>query len=278
MLKYSIEVVERKHKAFDISLAHRDRDKPHGISGMMRLRNDMDFTEESIVSHLPWLDELVIILQPSEDETEDLAYTLEQRYEKVRVAFYPFKIVWTPDPLFATTSERSIYSTVHMTNWGLSQCEYSWIAPIEGDCISLPSFASIRDRIDLHPNKPQYYGRTCLNLAGKRQDMISHTAPHNAGWDVPVMPNNADWYSFKYFDKWASYNMGEHMGEMVPMGWQFIHMQRCKVKNYEGYPHEKWVPFTKAYFDVAMKDYRVPFMGPRDDQLLYDWRDENVSG
>ena len=80
MLEHSIEVVERKHKAFDVSLAHRDRDKPHGISGMMRLRNDMDFTEESIVSHLPWLDELVIILQPSEDETEDLAYTLEQRY------------------------------------------------------------------------------------------------------------------------------------------------------------------------------------------------------
>lgn len=276
MHKHDIEVDERRYKKFDISLAHRNREKPHGISGMMRLRNDMDFVEESIVSHLQWLEELVIILQPSEDDTEALAYLLEEKYEKVRVAFYPFQIAWRlidPD-LFQQTPEQSVYSPIHMTNWGLSQCEYSWIAPIEGDCISLPTFAMIRDLVDLEPDRPRYFGRTCLNLAGQEQNQISHTAPHNAGWDVPVMPNNARWYSFKA-EKWASYNMGEHRNEMTPMGWQFIHMQRSKKKYADGYTvaEETWVPFTAENLKGAMADYQVPFVGRREDQLLYDWYD-----
>ncbi len=274
MHKKDIEVMERRYKKFDISLDHRNREKPHGISGMMRLRNDMDFVEEAIVSHLQWIDELVIVLQPSEDDTEALAYSLEDKYEKVRVAFYPFEIAWrllNPE-LFQSTPPESVYSPIHMTNWGLSQCDYSWVAPIEGDCISLPSFAMIRDLIDLAPDMPRYFGRTCLNLAGRNQDQFSYTAPHNAGWDVPVMPNNAKWYSFKA-EHWASYNMVEHRDQMLPMGWQFIHMQRCKTKFDDGYTvaEERWEPFNLVNLNAAMADYHVPFVGPKDDSILEDW-------
>ena len=279
MHKTDIEVMERRYKKFDVSLAHRNREKPHGISGMTRLKNDMDFVEESITSHLQWLDELVIILQPSDDDTEALAYSLEDKYEKVRVAFYPFDVAWIARPItprtiapFRDTPAHSVYSVTHMTNWGLSQCDYSWIAPIEGDCISLPTFAQIRDLIDLQPDTPRYFGRTCLNLAGRDQDQFSYTAPHNAGWDVPVMPNNASWHSIKA-EKWESYNMTDHVGGMTPMGWQFIHMQRCKKKYDGGYTvaPEKWEPFTTENLNAAIAEYNVPFVGPRDDSVLDDW-------
>jgi hypothetical protein len=84
------------------------------------------------------------------------------------------------------------------------------------------------------------------------------------------MPNNAKWYSFKA-EKWASYNMREHRDQMMGMGWQFIHMQRCKTKNWGGNPTDPWVPFNLANLQAAMDNYIVPFSGPRDDSVLEDW-------
>src|SRR3990172_493493 len=60
-----------------------------GISGCFRLRNESEFMEKSILSHLKWLDEIVLAVQPSEDDTLKIAVNLASKHPKIKVFKYP---------------------------------------------------------------------------------------------------------------------------------------------------------------------------------------------
>jgi hypothetical protein len=63
----------------------RDKPKPFGFSGCFRLRNESQFMETAILSHLPWLHEAVLVVQPSEDDTIEKAYRMANDHERIEV-------------------------------------------------------------------------------------------------------------------------------------------------------------------------------------------------
>jgi hypothetical protein len=80
----------------------RNKPKPFGFSGCFRLRNESQFMEVAIKSHLSWLDEAVLVVQPSDDDTIKKAYRMADQDKRVKVYEYPFECDWIDTPEFVT--------------------------------------------------------------------------------------------------------------------------------------------------------------------------------
>ncbi len=267
MLTEDIKAFERQHRKFDISLEKWKEKKPHGISGMFRLRNEEQFMRAAVVSHLPWLDQVVLVVQPSDDQTEEIAKGLHAEFrDKVKLAHYPFPVHGVGTTGHALASENSVYGMVHMTNWGISQCDYSWVAKIEGDVIALSTFQAIRDAVDATPDIFIHYGRVGLNIAGEKYDKISFTNPRNAGWDESVFNNHPTFHCVKA-DKFESINLHEDRSLLRNMGWSFLHTKRCKAGAKENI--ERWTLRTPENIQRALLEYNSvhPYPGIDEEAL-----------
>jgi glycosyltransferase involved in cell wall biosynthesis len=162
----------------------RNKTKPHGISACIRVRNEGQFMAAAVRSVIDHVDEVVLCVQPSEDDTFAIAADLYSKYpDKVRPVFYPLVPGWIDTPAFYNGNPDEPGHLVHMSNWALSKCRYSWILKVEGDVIALPTLPAMIKRV-LEDNRPAYYGLVILNVAGKEMNKISWENPRNGGWDV----------------------------------------------------------------------------------------------
>ncbi len=267
------KVKEWEFQAYNIDMDKWKKwlDKPVGISGCFRVRNDHEFLYEAVASHIPYLDEAVIALQPSNKETHQVIKKLLKDFpEKVRVVNYPVAPVFITDPSWETVPENSIMSFVYLSNWALSQCKYSWIARIEADVICCSSFQKIVDRVRENDAISCLYGRVILNVAGENMDQISATNPRNGGWDECVFPNNQEYH----FTKRPKYEVLESPWDDVCMGWSALHMKRCKSDKI-GWNNETYVPFTPESVATALREFNKnnPYPGldnPEGESVLFN--------
>ncbi|HET7099039.1 MAG TPA: hypothetical protein VFI61_02305 [Patescibacteria group bacterium] len=236
---------------FDIDEKFWKSKHKFGISGCFRLRNEAEFMEESILSHLPYLDEVVLAVQPSEDDTQKIAQRLASRFKKIKLFKYPVATHFIDHPDFATDRVNSIYSFVYFSNWALSKCKYTWIAKTEGDVICLNSFEDIVKQIKSEPDVTRYYGRYILNVAGKNCDKISLQKPRNHGLDEAVFNNNPDLYHFEHGGKWEVIKAHD----VKYNGFSALHLKRCKRKHQNGFDGEDWIPFTRKGVAEALVNY-----------------------
>ncbi len=256
-------------------------DKPFGISGCFRLRNESQFMEVAILSHLPYLDEAVLVVQPSDDDTVEWAHFLARVYPKIRVEFYDYVVDWIGTDGFYEKDPDEFGHLVHLSNWALDQCKYSWIAKIEGDVICLSTFERIIEQVHKHPDKLHYYGRMLLNVAGEKCDLISANHPRNAGWDVGVFPNDPRW-RFERQGKWESITPGP---DRVCFGWSGLHMKRSKTKNLRIGDKELWLGFEVSEVRAALEIFnnKMNYIGednPLGEACLFEkeWIDYYLEG
>jgi len=250
--------------------------KPFGISGCFRLRNESQFMKAAVRSFLPYLDEAVLCVQPSKDNTVELALEMaKERPDKIKVYHYPHEVDWIDTPGFYSKDPDSPGHLVHMSNYALSKCSYSWICKIEGDVIALNSLERLVDTVKANPDAHRYYGMIVLNLAGENMDMFSKENPRNGGWDEAVFPNNPDWYKFQRISKWESIPATHG----VCVGWAGIHLKRCKAGKTEGWNGETYLPLTREELSDALEIYNARHGYPASDnpygtEELFDdqWR------
>ena len=236
--------------------------KPFGISGCFRLRNESQFMRAAVESFLPFLDEAVLCVQPSDDDTELIALDLLRKHpKKVRVVNYPYVVDWIDTPGFYQNDPNKPGHLVHMSNYALSQCKYSWIAKVEGDVIALNTMGNIVDAIKDEPDARRYYGVVILNLAGKNMDKFSWQNPRNGGWDEAVFNNNPDWYKFYRIGKWESIPSTHGVNN----GWSAIHMKRCKNGMTDGWNGESYVNLTRDELSDALELYNAQHGYPAND-------------
>ena len=226
--------------------------KPFGLSGCFRLRNEDEFMADAVESFLPWLDEAVLVVQPSDDTTMTKALALRNKHSKVRVLNYPFVPTQFNTPEHFSRPTNSVRHFVQLSNWALSQCRYSWIAKVEGDVLALSTFARMRKMIEAHPDRHAYYGMVILNLAGKHCDQISMNNPRNHGWDEAVFNNDPRLHHFVRSSKWETVHP---TGHVECMGWMLHHMKRCKAKYYDGWNDEPWETFDRENVRRALALY-----------------------
>jgi hypothetical protein len=235
---------------FDIDFDAWRKPKMEGISGCIRVRNESQFMAQAVRSFLPYLDEIVLVVQPSEDDTLDIAEYLAEENEKVKVYQYDMIPDWIDTPGFYNKDPDQPGHLVHMSNWALAKCRYSWVCKVEGDVISSSRMAAIIDRV--RENENFYYGLAILNVAGENYDKISYENPRNGGWDEAIFPNHPDLVRFVRRGKW------EVLVPNVPSlcaGWALWHMKRCKIGKAESWNGEHYLEWTEENVAQALREY-----------------------
>jgi hypothetical protein len=111
-----------------------------GISGFMRIRDEEDFLALAIESHLPFLDELVIVLNRCTDRSPAIAEDYRRRYpKKIRVYHYePFVHVVGSDEYMRLPAD-SPHSLVNYYNYALSKTTREIALKVDGDHIAIPT-------------------------------------------------------------------------------------------------------------------------------------------
>lgn len=242
--------------------------KPHGISACIRVRNEAQFMRAAVLSVLDIVDEVVLCVQPSTDDTWGIANELASEYGKVKVHYYPLVPNWIDTPEFYAKNPDEPGHLVHMSNWALSKCSYSWILKVEGDVIALPTLAPMV-RAVLDENKMIYNGLVILNIAGRDMDKISWENPRNGGADEAIFPNNPDLVRFQRRGKW------EVAVPEIPstcLGWALLHLKRCKTGKDEAWNGEHYVDWTPDVVEEALRNYNQVNPYPAAD----DWTGRHV--
>lgn len=259
---------------FEIDFSKWAEVKPMGISGCFRLRNESQFMEAAILSHLPWLDEAVLVVQPSEDDTVERAYRLRDSHPEydIQVYEYPYEVDWIDTPGFYAKDPEQPGHWVHLSNWAMTRCKYAWICKVEGDVIALSSFEKVVRQVWARPMDRHYYGRVILNVAGEGCDEFSVKHPRNAGWDECVCPNDPQWM-FTRQGKFESLYIGP---DRTCMGWSGLHMKRCKDQHVERIrAYEPWARLTRQNVQAALVVFNagMPYEGvdnPLGEDCIYE--------
>ncbi|MFN3232045.1 MAG: hypothetical protein ACE363_07770 [Alphaproteobacteria bacterium] len=110
-----------------------------GISGFMRLRNEEQFLDAAIASHLPGLDELVIVLNNCEDSTPEIAQSWQARFpEKIQIHDYD-PVVWPPGSQESLDiANGAPESLANYYNYSLCLTSRQIVFKIDGDHIASP--------------------------------------------------------------------------------------------------------------------------------------------
>lgn len=235
--------------------AWKERAKPPGISACIRVRNESQFMRAAVRSIIDLVDEVVLVAQPSEDNTREIAIALELEYPgKVRAYWYPLKCDWIDTPEFYAKNPNEPGHLVHMSNWALDKCTYSWILKVEGDVIALPTLKGFCEHVRDNMDTPHYYGLVILNIAGKNMNKISWENPRNGGWDEAIFPNNPDMVSFIRRGKWE---VAESRIPSTCLGWALLHLKRCKAGKDDGWNGEHYVDWTPDVVTEALRQYNT---------------------
>ena len=119
------------------------------ISGFARLRDSALYLEKVIEAHLPYLDEIVLVDNNSQDNTWEICQSLQEKHpEKIRIFQYLPEVyrLWTDE--YQTCPENSVHDMSYYYNWTLSQTSCQYAIKIDDDHLPLPKeFEKIRAEV-----------------------------------------------------------------------------------------------------------------------------------
>ena len=89
-----------------------------GISGFMRLKNEAEFLDRAVETHIGGLDELVMVHNDCSDETPEICRRWARKFpEKIKVVEYEPKVVPIFTPESRTIDARSPHSFANFSNF-----------------------------------------------------------------------------------------------------------------------------------------------------------------
>lgn len=148
-LFYSLEEDDKNAIKY-LEINNLDKDRPFGLSGHLRVKNEARTIKECIISSLPFLDELIITLQPSDDGTEEIIKELHRAHSKIRLFYYTQRVVPSQfshinknesldilEKFNNNIPSNSVHSLAHYYNFGLVKIKYKYYMKIDADQIYL---------------------------------------------------------------------------------------------------------------------------------------------
>lgn len=110
--------------------------RKEGLSGFMRLRNEAEFLQQAILSWIQILDELVIVFNNCQDNTEQIIRNCAEKYpEKIKIYHYLPQVYPPGSKHNCDLPSTSPHSLVHYYNFALSRTSLKWTIKIDGDLI-----------------------------------------------------------------------------------------------------------------------------------------------
>lgn len=131
---------------YQVNVLDFKRERPVGVSGLMRVKNEARWVAQCIDSCIEALDELIICYQDCSDETPEIIEQKRRQYpDKIRVFYYaPF--VYAHDlskdnfEYACNLPEDSIHLLSNYYNYTLSKATYRYAVKIDADQIYFTKF------------------------------------------------------------------------------------------------------------------------------------------
>ena len=192
-----------------------------GVSGFMRLRNEAQFLRAAVDSHLPHLDELILVYNNCDDDTPAICEDYAARFPgKVRAIHYrPFVFpAGSPEYLNGDIPDDAEESLANYYNFSLCQTTRKIAVKIDGDHIALSSqFGDLCARVREKMPRGEAWSFRGLNfLPRKKKAFLWARFPATAGET-----------SFFYVAprRWHYYH------ETMGWGCEVINMQGLRIRN-----------------------------------------------
>jgi len=198
-----------------------------GISGLMRLCNEEDYLDMVIESHLPFLDELVIVYNRCTDRTPEIAHAFQARYpDKIACYAYPYPAHPPSSPGHVSSPPTSPRSDVNYSNFALSRTTCRYCVKVDGDHIAVPkAFGRLTDWV--RREKPRAFV-TFLGI-----NLWESGGRAYVRRDLPFCGTNGD-IGFFPVDRWtrfahlAKYSRPVHAVPTIRSGVAFFHIKGMK--------------------------------------------------
>ena len=229
-----------KQEDFVADLSKLDvENRPIGVSGYLRVKDDAPTLEQCIESVVTTLDELIIAVQPCSDNSLEIAQKLEKKYpNKIKVYNYKPRVDFGngKEPV---DNPQSVHSIVNFYNYTLTKCTYSYGVKIDGDQIYITS------KLQVVFNA--YRGiRFKLNTI----DKIKHF----------FLSKNQSWLIKKYFTKISDKILANKDNELFLFC--FCGVNLFKVGDNKDKLGVPLISYAPNYSEIDK--YRKPFNGGRD--------------
>ncbi|WP_293713725.1 hypothetical protein [uncultured Parabacteroides sp.] len=143
-IKCTCSICEKRNynsEDYYVDMSFLTKDRPVGISGLLRVRNDAEFLSDCIDSCIDALDELIICYQDCEDNAPEIIWKKQQQYpQKIKVYYYaPPVLCWgltEEESKFAfSLPDTSIHKLCNYYNYTLSKATYRYAMKIDTDQI-----------------------------------------------------------------------------------------------------------------------------------------------
>ncbi len=113
--------------------------RSQGISAFMRVKNGADFIEATIRSHMPFVDEIVVVLNQCTDASPDIVMHLQAEFGPHRLRVFRYlPIVFPPGSTgHAEEPASSPRSFVTMSNFALAQTRNRIVLKLDDDHVAM---------------------------------------------------------------------------------------------------------------------------------------------
>lgn len=243
------------------------------------MRNEAQFLALAIESHLPYLDELVIVYNACTDLTPEIATDYAQRFpEKVRVFHYEPEVFPVGTTEFMTLPSNSPHSLVNYSNYTLCQTTCRIALKVDGDHVAIPRNLARLTKIVRQPWLRLRYGFPRFNCAlGFRglnlwiqegEFYVNMREP--ATEYVPFFPvSESTW--FIHDPRWEIFHR-DHLRLRTTEPYGFYHLKFLKRERDEWLRDFADLPGSRLFSDYnELNEWRIrPDLMPLTDYVAYD--------
>ena len=171
------------------------------ISGFARLRDSALYLEKVIEAHLPYLDEIVLVDNNSQDNTREICQSLQEKHpEKIKIFQYLPEVyrLWTDE--YQTCPENSVHDMSYYYNWTLSQTSCQYAMKIDDDHLPFPKeFNQMKSEILQGKYRKTFLALGLYNIE-ESESWLAVDLEHPLAWiygDFGIFPVSKNTYFVK---------------------------------------------------------------------------------
>ena len=133
-----------------------------GLSAMLRLKNEQEFIQPCIESIIDWFDEVVVCMQGSSDNTEQIIRDFNS--PKVSIYHYPHDS-WPNGDGYGKQDPNHPMSRTYFYNWCMERTTRTHVCKWDGDMVALDWLGDeVHDRMRHNPETIWFKG---VDIVGK---------------------------------------------------------------------------------------------------------------
>ena len=274
---------EGKYNSEDyyVDMSFLKEERPVGVSGLLRAKNDAEFMSDSIESCIDVLDELIICYQDCTDNAPEIIREKQQKYpDKIKVYYYAPPVLChgltEEEKKYAfSLPDSSIHKLCNYYNYTLSKATYRYAMKIDSDQIyfadKLKRYCDAyreENKITLSPGDyfAKYYNKLYIRLMIKYPFLISF----DLFLKIPAIRNLIIRKYEGYLIKEIINNKYALLMSGINIGYEQGELKICRLNNllFNGEADHLIFCITEDTFYTTLAGYRSPIEIMRYDQRI----------